>query len=78
MEYDPRKVFERLFGQGNSDAERKAKNEKYASILDAVSKEAASLQSSLGAEDRSRVSDYLDSVREIERRIQKIEKQDTS
>src|ERR1700722_11810558 len=73
MEYDPRKVFERLFGQGNSEAERKAKSEKYTSILDVIAKEAAGLQRGLGAEDRSRISDYLESVREIERRIEKLE-----
>jgi hypothetical protein len=78
MEYDPRKVFERLFGQGNSEAERKAKSEKYSSILDAIAKEAGGLQRGLGAEDRSRLGDYLESVREIERRIEKLEQQQTA
>jgi len=75
MEYDPRKVFERLFGQGNSEAQRKAKNEKYGSILDAIAKEATGLQLTLGAEDRTRIDDYLESVRELERRIEKLENQ---
>jgi len=78
MEYDPRKVFERLFGQGSSEAERKAKNEKNSSILDTISKEAVGLQRNLGADDRARIDDYLDSVRELERRIQKLEQQQTS
>ena len=77
MEHDPRKVFERLFGQGNSDAERKAKTEKYSSILDAISREANGMKRTLAAGDRTRVDDYLDSVREIERRIQRLEKQQT-
>jgi len=75
MEYDPRKVFERLFGQGNSEAQRKAKNEKHGSILDAIAKEATGLQLTLGAEDRTRIDDYLESVRELERRIEKLENQ---
>jgi hypothetical protein len=78
MEYDPRKVFERLFGQGNSEVERKAKSEKYASILDVIGKEATGLQRTLGAADRTRLADYLESVREIERRIEKLEKQQTA
>jgi hypothetical protein len=78
MESDPRKVFQRLFGQGDSAAERKAKTEKYSSILDVISKEAAGLQRTLAADDRARVNDYLDSVREIERRIETLEKQQTA
>src|SRR5205085_5582455 len=78
MEHDPRKVFERLFGQGNSAAERKAKTEKYSSILDAIAKEAGGLQRTLAADDRTRIDDYLESVREIERRIERLEQQQKS
>ena len=78
MEHDPRKVFERLFGRGNSEADRQAKNEKYSSILDVISKQAARLQRTLAADDRRRIGDYLESVREIERRIEKLEDQRTA
>src|SRR5215813_3824770 len=71
MEINPRKVFERMFGQGANAAERLARIEGDRSILDAVTKEATSLQKKLGARDRATVNDYLDSVREIERRIQR-------
>jgi len=78
MESDPRKLFERLFGQGDSAQERKAIAKQYSSILDLVSQEAADLQKSLDAPDRARLGDYLESVREIERRVQKMEAQDLS
>ncbi len=69
MEINPRKVFERLFGTGSSPAERAALLDEDRSILDAVVQETNSLQKNLSAHDRSQVSDYLESVREIERRI---------
>jgi hypothetical protein len=78
MEADPRKLFERLFGQGDTPQERKAIAKQYSSILDLVSQEAADLQRSLDAPDRARMGDYLESVREIERRVQKMEAQDLS
>ena len=78
MESDPRKLFERLFGQGDTAQERKAIAKQYSSILDLVSQEAADLQKSLDAPDRTRLGDYLESVREIERRVQKMEAQDLS
>jgi hypothetical protein len=71
MEINPRKVFERMFGQGGSAEERAARNQEDRSILDAVYKEAGGLQRTLGPRDRASLSDYLDNVREIERRIQK-------
>ncbi len=71
MEINPRKVFERMFGQGGSTAERAARKQEERSILDAITAQAADLQRSLGAQDRSTMNDYLESVREIERRIQK-------
>jgi hypothetical protein len=70
MEINPRKVFERLFGQGGSATERNTRLQQDRSILDAVSHDAASLQLQLGPSDRLVMSQYLDNVREIERRIQ--------
>jgi Protein of unknown function (DUF1552) len=76
MESDPRKLFERLFGQGDTAQERKAISKQYSSILDLVTQEAADLQKTLDAPDRAKLGDYLESVREIERRVQKMEAQD--
>jgi hypothetical protein len=78
MESDTRKLFERLFGQGDTAQERQAISRQYASILDLVSREAADLQRTLDASDRAKLGDYLESVREIERRVQKMEAQDLS
>ncbi len=73
METNPRVVFERLFGGGGTAEERKARLATERSILDSISEDAAELNRGLGARDRARVSDYLDNVREIERRIQRSE-----
>ena len=73
MEFNPRKIFYRLFGQGDTAAERAAITQENASILDAVTTDAAVLQKRLGAHDRAVVDDYLESVREIEHRIQKVQ-----
>src|SRR5687767_8135348 len=70
MEINPRKVFERLFGQGGNPAERQTRVRQDRSLLDAVRRDAASLQTQLGPSDRRVISQYLDNVREIERRIQ--------
>jgi hypothetical protein len=78
QEGNPRAVFQKLFGQGDTDKERAAILRETGSILDRVKGQAARLQSSLGVGDRVVVSDYLDSVREIERRVQMAEKQDSS
>jgi len=78
MENDPRKLFQRLFGQGDTPEERKRISKQYSSVLDLVSKEAADLQRSLGPQDRSMVNDYLDTVREIERRVEKMDERDLS
>ena len=75
MEINPRTAFERLFGDGGSDAQRRRLAREDKSILDAIIGEARALQGQLGAHDRTRVNDYLDNVREIERRIQKAETQ---
>jgi hypothetical protein len=68
-ENHPRVVFERLFGDGGSATERLERTRKTASILDSVRAEANRLASSVGASDRSKLGEYLDSVREIEQRI---------
>ncbi len=75
METNPRIIFERLFGDGGSAAERRAQLGEDRSILDFVNNGIAGLQKRLSASDRHVVSDYLDSVREIERRIQFAERQ---
>ena len=72
-EAHPRMVFETLFGEGGSVAERRGALRKKASLLDAFGDDLARLQRKLGPGDRARVSQYLDSVREVERRIQKAE-----
>jgi hypothetical protein len=77
MEQDPRAVFERLFGdQGTTDqAARRTRREADRSILDSVTKKVARLQRGLGSRDRAKLDQYLDSVRDIERRIQRAEEQ---
>jgi hypothetical protein len=74
-EADPRVLFERLFGDGGSAKDRRAELRKNRSILDWVTEDMARLQRRLGAGDRTRVDQYIDSVREVERRIQKAEQQ---
>jgi hypothetical protein len=72
-EAHPRIVFERLFGEGGSPADRRAALRRRASLLDWVREDITRLENRLGPEDRTRVSQYLDTVREVERRIQKAE-----
>ncbi len=72
-EAHPRLVFERLFGDGGTVDERRAALHRRASLLDSVNDEISRLQGNLGGSDRARVSEYLDSVREVERRIQRAE-----
>ena len=72
-EAHPRVVFERLFGEGGTAADRRAALRKRASLLDWVHDDITRLQNQLGPEDRARVNQYLDTVREVERRIQKAE-----
>jgi hypothetical protein len=78
MEYNPRKMFERLFGQGDTPKERKALAKQYASILDLIGEEVGELQKKLDPQDRVALTDYLESVREVERRVQKMEEHDLS
>ena len=72
-EAHPRIVFERLFGEGGSAADRRAALGRRTSLLDWVREDIARLQRALGPEDRTRVDQYLETVREVERRIQKAE-----
>jgi hypothetical protein len=72
-EAHPRIVFERLFGEGGSLAERQMALRKRASLLDWVAEDVASLKRQLGPSDQAKVSEYLDTIREVERRIQKAE-----
>lgn len=72
-EAHPRIVFERLFGEGGSAQERRAALRRRASLLDWVKEDYTRLQKELGPQDRLRVNQYLDSIREIERRIEKAE-----
>ena len=72
METNPRKVFYGMFGQGDTADERSTLLEESGSVLDYVMESSASLQRKLGAADRTSLSDYLDSLREVERRVQKM------
>ena len=74
QESNPRAVFQKLFGEGDTDQERAQILSETGSILDHVQDQARRLQASLGVPDRNVVGDYLDSVREIERRVQMAEK----
>ncbi len=78
QEGNPRNVFYRLFGQGDNEEERAAIVKETGSILDRVMAQAAGLQAKLGGQDRQAVDAYLDSVREIERRVQMASEADTS
>jgi hypothetical protein len=75
MEINPRVVFDRMFGDGATAEERLQRIESQRSILDAVTSQVRRLQGRLGPNDRNRVAEYLDTVRELERRIQLSEKQ---
>jgi hypothetical protein len=72
-EAHPRMVFERLFGDGGTSVERRTALRRRASLLDWVRQDITRLEKRLGPEDRTRVGQYLETVREVERRIQKAE-----
>jgi hypothetical protein len=74
-ENNPRAVFERLFGDGGTPAQRAARIRRKRSILDSVMDDLARLGRRVGPSDQARMSEYLDSVREVERRIQRTEQQ---
>ena len=77
VEYNPRAVFERLFGDsGRTDwSAREARMRQHKSILDSVGEKLSSLKRELGAQDQSKVNEYTDAIRDVERRIQKAEEQ---
>jgi hypothetical protein len=78
MEFNPRKVFVQLFGEGDTPEERAAITQETKSILDLISDRTAALSSKLSAGDRVVLDGYLDTVREIERRVAKAEQKDLS
>ena len=73
VETNPRKVFRRLFGQGNDARQRFAQMAEERSLLDSVLQDISRLQKTLGPRDTTRLNEYLDAIRDVERRIQKAE-----
>ena len=78
MEINPRVVFERLFGRPGTAAQRAAERQEDASVLDSIKADLGDLERNLGSRDRARLGEYLDNIREIERRIQRTEARNTS
>jgi hypothetical protein len=78
MEFNPRKVFAQLFGEGDTPEERNAIATQTKSILDLIADRTRALQRELGASDRVALGEYLDTVREIERRVEIAEQRDLS
>jgi hypothetical protein len=78
MEINPRVVFDRMFGDGATAKQRAQRINRQRSILDAVNDQIKRLQGGLGATDKNRIVEYTDTVREIERRIQISEKQNSN
>jgi Protein of unknown function (DUF1552) len=78
MVRDPRAVFDQLFGVGTSAKDRAERRAEDRSILDWIAADMSSLKGTLGATDRARLGDYLDNLREIERRIQRVEAYNSS
>jgi hypothetical protein len=72
LEGNPRKVFTTMFGPGDSNAERKSLLQSTGSLLDYVRDASQTMSASLGASDRAVMNDFLDSVREVEGRVQKL------
>ena len=73
METNPRAIFERIFGEAGTVEQRAARAGKERSILDSIGEETRALERGLGSRDRARLGDYLENIREIERRIQQAE-----
>jgi hypothetical protein len=78
MEFNPRKVFVQLFGAGDTPAERETISRRTGSILDLINERTQELQGTLAPRDRAVLSDYLESVRETERRVEKASERDLS
>ncbi len=72
MENNPQLVFERLFGDGSTESQRRERRAQSTSLLDSVGSQVSQLQRSISAADRARLDDYLQEVREIERRVQRV------
>jgi hypothetical protein len=77
-EINPRVVFERMFGDGSSAAERYARIQEDRSLLDSITTAASKLQKTVSSQDKVRIADYLDNLREIERRIGQVEKRNNN
>jgi hypothetical protein len=75
MENNPQIVFERLFGDGSTDEQRQERRQQARSLLDSIRQEVPALEKDLPAGDRRRLRDYLDEVREIERRVKQVDAQ---
>src|SRR5262249_42961391 len=75
---DPRVVFDQLFGSGGTPRERIERAQTDRSILDWIAADVARLKNALGPSDRTRLVDYLDDIREIEKRIQRVEARNAS
>jgi len=78
MEFNPRKVFSQLFGEGDTQEEREAISRQKMSLLDLISERTQELQRNLSVSDRLILDEYLDTVREIERRVELAEQRDLS
>lgn len=78
MEFNPRKVFLQLFGEGDTEAERALITRQTTSILDLIADRTRALQATLGDSDRRTLDSYLETVREIERRLEKAKERDLS
>jgi hypothetical protein len=78
MEFNPRKVFSQLFGEGDTQEEREAISRQKRSLLDLISERTQELQRNLSVSDRLILDEYLDTVREIERRVELAEQRDLS
>jgi len=78
MEINPRVVFERMFGRPGTGAQRAAHRRQDVSVLDSIKEDLGDLERNLGARDKNRLGDYLDNIREIERRIQQTEARNTA
>jgi hypothetical protein len=75
MENNPQVVFERLFGDGSTEAQRRERRQQSKSLLDSITRQVPSLEKDLPAGDRRRLREYLDEVREIERRVNQVDTQ---
>src|SRR5262245_36434515 len=73
MENNPQIVFERLFGDGSTDAQRQERRQQSRSLLDSIAQQVPTLERDLPAADRHRLREYLDEVREIERRVKQVD-----